>query len=211
MVDGKESPKDNSKVFGLGDAVEVVGAGMVGVIVGQDASSTPYLIKLDNGLVSWYSICSFRATDAKPKPKDETVEDVPVVPVVVEDASAEKNNAEVREIQLERIEEGKIQDSQVEPLLEEGATDAAVSLAARKDAVEIVATGMIGTIVGQDESLLPYLIKLDNGLVSWYSKDQVQAKAKDATVEDVSVDILQTEPIMECNSANNNVSWFCCK
>jgi len=130
---------------------------------------------------------------------------------VVEDASAKKKNAEGKDIQIERIEEGKVQDSQVESLLKDGATDAAFSLAARRDTVEIVATGMIGTIVGQDESSLPYLIKLDHGLVSWYSKDQVQAKANDTTAMDVSVDILQTEPIMEYNSANNNVSWFCCK
>lgn len=130
---------------------------------------------------------------------------------MVEDASFKKNNAEGKDIQIEQIEEGEVQDSQVEPSLKDGATDAAVSQAAHRHAVEIVATGMIGTIVGQDESPLPYLIKLDNGLVSWYSKDQVHAKANDATVEDVSVDIFKREPIMENISANNNVSWFCCK
>jgi hypothetical protein len=88
---------------------------------------------------------------------------------------------------------------------------AVVSMEARRDTVEVVATGMIGTIVGRDGSSLPYLIKLDNGLVSWYSKDQVQANAKDEKLEDVPVNFLQTEPIVEYNSANNKVSWFCCK
>jgi hypothetical protein len=196
----KDSPKRNSKVFKVGDAVEVVATGTIGVVVGQDGSSKPYLIKLDNGLVSWYSRCSFRATTLKPKPRDDTVEDIPLV---VEHASAENSAMKAEEMREE------VEESLVEPLLIGSA--AVVSMEARRDTVEVVATGMIGTIVGRDGSSLPYLIKLDNGLVSWYSKDQVQANAKDEKLEDVPVNFLQAEPIVEYNSANNNVSWFCCK
>lgn len=176
---------------------------MIGTVVGKDASSKPYLIKLDNGLISWYSSCSFRATDAKPK--EETVGDV----AVVEGVSADINVGKAEDIKQERIDEETVGESQVEPLLNAGAKEPVVSIEARRDTVEVVATGMIGTIVGHDDSSLHYLIKLDNGLVSWYSKDQFQARG--AKAEDIPVGILQASPIVEYNGANSNVSWFCCK
>jgi hypothetical protein len=38
-----------------------------------------------------------------------------------------------------------------------------------------VGPGMVGTVTGYDGSASPYLIKLSNGLVAWYTRDQVQA------------------------------------